>query len=103
MTQEQIADATGLTAVHVNRVLKSLQSEGLIERNRRVVSFPDWDRLREVGDFDPRYLLSNYFATGGAHGRLESGATVTWDFADFPGARKSGGPGRIDRLLMAGE
>ena len=31
-------------------------------------------------------ILSQYFATGGAQGRLESGATVTWDFADFPGA-----------------
>jgi uncharacterized protein YndB with AHSA1/START domain len=30
--------------------------------------------------------LSNYFTTGGASGRLETGATVTWDFHDFPGA-----------------
>ena len=30
--------------------------------------------------------LSRYFTTGGASGRLETGATVTWDFADFPGA-----------------
>ncbi|MFA7596887.1 MAG: SRPBCC domain-containing protein [Novosphingobium sp.] len=30
--------------------------------------------------------LSQYFTTGGATGRLEKGATVTWDFADFPGA-----------------
>src|SRR5690349_9454278 len=34
---------------------------------------------------DPQ-KLSNYFTTGGAKGRLETGATVTWDFADFPGA-----------------
>tara|TARA_R110002124_G_scaffold237577_1_gene402863 strand:- start:1376 stop:1828 length:453 start_codon:yes stop_codon:yes gene_type:complete len=30
--------------------------------------------------------LSRYFTTGGAVGRLEAGATVQWDFADFPGA-----------------
>ncbi len=30
--------------------------------------------------------LSGYFTTGGAKGRLATGATVTWDFADFPGA-----------------
>ncbi|MGO4523295.1 SRPBCC domain-containing protein [Microvirga sp. 2MCAF35] len=30
--------------------------------------------------------LSRYFTTGGAKGRLETGATVTWDFHDFPGA-----------------
>ena len=33
---------------------------------------------------DPRQL-SRYFATGGAQGRMETGATVTWDFADCPG------------------
>jgi uncharacterized protein YndB with AHSA1/START domain len=31
-------------------------------------------------------VLSEYFTTGGAKGRLETGATVMWDFADFPGA-----------------
>jgi uncharacterized protein YndB with AHSA1/START domain len=34
---------------------------------------------------DPEQL-SRYFTTGGAKGRLETGATVQWDFADFPGA-----------------
>ncbi len=34
---------------------------------------------------DPRQL-SSYFTTGGAKGRLETGATVTWDFHDYPGA-----------------
>ena len=34
---------------------------------------------------DPEQL-SHYFTTGGAKGRLETGATVTWDFHDFPGA-----------------
>ena len=34
---------------------------------------------------DPQQL-SNYFTTGGAQGRLETGATVTWDFHDYPGA-----------------
>ncbi len=34
---------------------------------------------------DPEQL-SRYFTTNGAKGRLETGATVIWDFADFPGA-----------------
>ena len=34
---------------------------------------------------DPEQL-SEYFSTGGAKGRLETGATVTWDFHDYPGA-----------------
>jgi CRP-like cAMP-binding protein len=56
MTQEQLADATGLTAVHVNRVLKSLDADGLIARNRRNISFPDWRALRDEADFNTRYL-----------------------------------------------
>jgi CRP-like cAMP-binding protein len=56
MTQEELADAVGLTPVHVNRTLKALEAEGLIVRDRRRVSFPDWERLREVGDFNSRYL-----------------------------------------------
>ncbi len=34
---------------------------------------------------DPKEL-SSYFTTGGASARLEQGATVMWDFHDFPGA-----------------
>ena len=56
MTQEQLADAVGLTPVHVNRTLKALEAEGLIVRSKRSVSFPDWKRLRSVGDFNQRYL-----------------------------------------------
>lgn len=56
MTQEQLADATGLTPVHVNRVLKTLEGEGLISRKRRHIEFPDWRELQEVGDFNRQYL-----------------------------------------------
>src|SRR5438067_3932829 len=56
MTQEQLADATGLTPVHVNRVLKILEAEGLISRQRRNVQFVDWRALQDVGDFSRRYL-----------------------------------------------
>ena len=31
-------------------------------------------------------ILSRYFTTGGAKGRIEEGATVMWAFNDFPGA-----------------
>jgi CRP-like cAMP-binding protein len=56
MTQEQLADATGLTAVHVNRVLKELGRQGLISRDKRAIQITDWEGLRAVGDFSPRYL-----------------------------------------------
>ena len=56
MTQEQLADATGLTAVHVNRVLGSLRAEGVIGGRNRHVHVPEWDRLASVGDFRTNYL-----------------------------------------------
>jgi CRP-like cAMP-binding protein len=57
MTQEQIADTTGLTAVHVNRTVKALESEGLITRkSSRSVTIGNWKKLAEAGDFDSNYL-----------------------------------------------
>lgn len=56
MTQEQLADATGLTPVHVNRSLKALEADGLIRREGRLISIPDWQRLREACDFNELYL-----------------------------------------------
>jgi CRP-like cAMP-binding protein len=57
MTQEQLADATGLTAVHVNRTIKALEAEGLISRNTpRAVTIGDWKKLADAGDFDSGYL-----------------------------------------------
>ena len=47
------------------------------------VSKPVEQVFEAVADPDQ---LSHYFTTGGAKGRLETGATVTWDFHDFPGA-----------------
>ena len=56
VTQEQLADATGLTAVHTNRTLQRLRKDGLILLNARSLTVLDWDGLREAGDFDELYL-----------------------------------------------
>ena len=57
MTQEQLADTTGLTSVHVNRTLKALEKDGFINRpNPRAICIGDWRKLAEVGDFDTNYL-----------------------------------------------
>jgi CRP-like cAMP-binding protein len=56
MTQEQLGDALGLTSVHVNRTLRSLEADGMLKRAKRSISFPDWDKLRSEGDFNQRYL-----------------------------------------------
>ena len=56
LTQEQIADATGLTAVHTNRTLQSLRKDGLISLAANRLTIRDWKGLAEVGDFSERYL-----------------------------------------------
>jgi CRP-like cAMP-binding protein len=56
MTQEQIADATGLTPVHVNRMLKALTDDGVLEGGNRSYRVANWQRLLEVADFDAAYL-----------------------------------------------
>jgi CRP-like cAMP-binding protein len=56
MTQEQLGDATGLTAVHVNRTMQSLRSAGLISSDKRSITIEDWKALTTVGDFDTAYL-----------------------------------------------
>ncbi len=56
LTQEQLADATGLTAVHTNRTLQSMRKDGLINLSSKSLTVLDWDRLRDVADFSERYL-----------------------------------------------
>ena len=60
MSQEQLADATGITSVHMNRTLKALEGQGLIERRHpRSIHIGDWKRLASAGDFNPAYLHLN--------------------------------------------
>lgn len=56
LTQEQIADALGLTPVHVNRTMQQLRSEGMVATGNRAITLPDLQGLRQIGGFDPHYL-----------------------------------------------
>lgn len=56
LTQEQLADATGLTPVHVNRVFHALRASGVVELEKRSVTIRDWAGLAAMADFDPAYL-----------------------------------------------
>jgi CRP/FNR family transcriptional regulator, anaerobic regulatory protein len=55
LTQEEIGDATGLTAVHVNRMMRQLAEEGLIARTNGRVRVLDEDRLAGVANHTDRY------------------------------------------------
>jgi CRP-like cAMP-binding protein len=56
VTQEQLADATGMTPVHTNRTLQALRRDGLIQLTSGSLRILDWDGLRSAGDFDELYL-----------------------------------------------
>ena len=56
LTQEEIADALGLTPVHVNRVLQRMRADGLISLKRGALEIHDYERLQEMSGFNPNYL-----------------------------------------------
>jgi len=56
LTQEQIGEALGITAVHANRVIKQLRQDGVVEFHRGRVTVLSESRLLELADFDDRYL-----------------------------------------------
>ncbi len=56
MTQGSIADAMGLSTVHVNRVVQELRREGLIALRSQALTVKNWEGLQKAADFDPGYL-----------------------------------------------
>lgn len=56
LTQDLIGEATGLTAVHVNRVFKRMRADGLVGTNGLSVTILDWPRLQAIGNFNRGYL-----------------------------------------------
>jgi CRP-like cAMP-binding protein len=56
LTQEQLADILGLTPVHVNRTLKTLEQEGAVTRSGRRLWASDINALARLCDFSPLYL-----------------------------------------------
>ncbi|WP_375458306.1 Crp/Fnr family transcriptional regulator [uncultured Enterovirga sp.] len=56
VTQEELADATGMTPVHLGRILGELRDEGLLEWRRRVLTVHDPAGLKRVARFEADYL-----------------------------------------------
>lgn len=56
LSQFMLADALGLSAAHVNRVLRELREAGLVTFQRVMVTFHDFDALVTLADFDRHYL-----------------------------------------------
>lgn len=56
LTQTDIADATGLTAIHVNRTLQELRRDGLIVLEHKRLTIPDLQKLKDAAMFNVNYL-----------------------------------------------
>jgi CRP-like cAMP-binding protein len=56
VTQAELGDTLGISTVHVNRVLQELRGEGLITWRGEKLTIHDFERLKEVAEFDPTYL-----------------------------------------------
>lgn len=56
ITQAELADATGMSSVHVNRSLQHLRASGLISLKGEQLSALDWPALKNFAGFDPSYL-----------------------------------------------
>jgi CRP-like cAMP-binding protein len=57
MTQTDLADATGLTGVHVNRTLRVLRTGSVVEFHAGTVTVHDWDEMVKIADFDSGFML----------------------------------------------
>jgi CRP-like cAMP-binding protein len=56
VTQGDLSEAAGLSAVHINRTLQALRARGLISLTRHKLTIHDWDGLMELAGFQPDYL-----------------------------------------------
>jgi CRP-like cAMP-binding protein len=59
ITQIELADATGLSTVHVNRTVQELRARGLITLTSKSLTVNDWEGLKAAGEFDAAYLHQN--------------------------------------------
>ena len=57
MTQTHLADALGLTPVHVNRTIQTMRRDGLVATENRRVRIERWSELAHIAEFDPQFLL----------------------------------------------
>jgi CRP-like cAMP-binding protein len=60
LNQYLLADALGLTAIHVNRVLRQLRERGLVTFREGRVEFHDLKSLRDLAEYHSGYLDQNH-------------------------------------------
>ncbi len=89
LTQEIIGDAVGLTTVHVNRTLRALREDKLIQFGDKRITILDFEALSELSDFDDTYL-------GETAGALRRESVSQYPFGTHGNATSSEAPPRHD-------
>lgn len=56
VTQIDLADAAGISPVHVNRIIQEMRNRNLIDLDRKTLRIVNWRALCEAGDFNSLYL-----------------------------------------------
>ncbi len=59
ITQNDLAEALGMTTVHVNRVLRDLREQGVLTFRGGLVKIDDVERLHRIAEFESRYLFTD--------------------------------------------
>jgi CRP-like cAMP-binding protein len=59
ITQVKLADALGVSVVHVNRILQSFRTQGILDVRRQIVTLGDFEKIVQLGGFDN---LENYIS-----------------------------------------
>jgi CRP-like cAMP-binding protein len=65
LTQEMIADALGLSIVHLNRTLQQLRRDGIVEVKGGAARIIDGGRLRNIADFQAPHVSARRLEHGG--------------------------------------
>jgi CRP-like cAMP-binding protein len=56
VTQSELAEALGISAVHANRIIQKFRNEGLLDIRRNHVVLLDLPKVGATSGFDPTYL-----------------------------------------------
>lgn len=64
ITQAKLAEATGLTLVHLNRTLQELRAANLVVLKGKILTIPNLEALMQAALFNPNYLHLDRAATG---------------------------------------
>jgi CRP-like cAMP-binding protein len=77
ITQDDLADATGMTPPHVNKTLQDLRADGLIEFRNKVLTVLDPPRLRKAAKYESGYLHLNRTEEGDKEVSYRAGDLVS--------------------------